>query len=72
MKLKRFMTKLVRIIRPQPIPGFNNLMSHASNSEVMQKSIINSDLWDMPNSVLLKIRNNKIPSSKDPIFAMIE
>jgi hypothetical protein len=47
-------------------------MSHASNSEVMQKSIINSDLWDTPNSVLLKIRNNKIPSNKDPIFAMIE
>jgi hypothetical protein len=72
MKLKRFMTKLVTIIRPHTMRGFNNLISHASNKEVTQNSIINSNLWDMPNSVLLKIRNKRIPSNSDPTLAIIE
>jgi hypothetical protein len=66
------MTKLVRIIRPHDIRGFSNLMSQASKSEVTLKSMSSSARCDTPNSVLLKIRNSKMPSNKDPIFAMIE
>src|SRR5690242_20381394 len=66
------MTKLVRIMRPQAVRGFNNLMSHASKSEVTQNNTTNSDCCETPNSVLLKTRNNKMPSNKDPILAMIE
>ena len=72
MKLKKFITKLVKRILSQPILGFNNLINKASKMEMIQYKINNSERCERLNSVLLKIKNKRIPNNNDPMLAMIE
>src|SRR5207248_1266843 len=48
------------------------LINRASKTEIMQYRMNNSDIWEILNSVLLKIKNKRTPSKRDPILAITE
>jgi len=71
-KLKRFITKLVAIILRQLTVVFKSFINHPSKTDVIQYNMNNSDTCDMANSFLLKTKNRKTASNRDPIFAIME